>query len=132
MRNNARLARILQFFVPLRSPMDFGCVSSLATVFCSLLNEVPILPMRDVLLHSCRSQTSSGGSSSHRTHSSLDNSARTLEHLLEAVLAIRVCLLQVVLLLVQIRHLLGQRLALSLQSLLYIRNGCEDEPVTSL
>jgi hypothetical protein len=41
-------------------------------------------------------------------------SARALEYLLQTVLAVRIRLLQVVLLLIQVRHLLGQRLALSL------------------
>ena len=57
------------------------------------------------------------------------SSARALEHLLEAVLAVRVRLLQVVLLLVQIRHLSLQSRLLCAQSLLHIWNWCANEPV---
>lgn len=58
-------------------------------------------------------------------------SARPLQHLLEAVLAIRVRLLQIILLLVQIGHFFGQRLALILQSLLDIWNRRADEPIVA-
>jgi hypothetical protein len=57
-----------------------------------------------------------------------NRSARTLQHLLQTVLAIRIRLLKIILLLIQIRHLLGQRLTLSLQALLHVWNSCADKP----
>ena len=56
------------------------------------------------------------------------DSSSTFEHLLEAVLAIRIRLFQVVFLLVQIGHLLVQRFTLILESLLYIWDRCADKP----
>jgi hypothetical protein len=54
--------------------------------------------------------------------------ARALEDLLETVLAVGVRLLQIILLLVQVRHLLGQSLTLRFQSLLHIWDRCAHEP----
>jgi hypothetical protein len=56
------------------------------------------------------------------------NSACTLQHLLKTVLAVGVCLLQVILLLVQIGHLLSQSLSLRLQTLLYVWNRRAHKP----
>lgn len=55
-------------------------------------------------------------------------SACTLENMFKAILAVCVRLLQIILLLVQIRQFLGQHLTLILQSLLNIWNWCADKP----
>jgi hypothetical protein len=54
--------------------------------------------------------------------------SRTLKHLLETVLTIRIRLLQIILLLIQIPHLLCQRLTLLLEPLLHIWDGCANKP----
>lgn len=57
--------------------------------------------------------------------------ARTFQHLLKTVLAVRIRLLQIILLLIKIRHFLDQSLTLILQSLLHIGNRRAHKPSNS-